>query len=113
MKDNIFYQNWIKGFLKTIILKLLHKNKSMYGYEITKQVEKISEGKIKLTFGAIYPTLHKLEKAGLLTSKSKEFDNRLRKYYSLTAKGKETVVIEVKEYEAFSNAVNRLILSTK
>jgi PadR family transcriptional regulator PadR len=36
----------VKGTLKTIVLNLLVENNRMYGYEITREVEKISEGKI-------------------------------------------------------------------
>ena len=54
----------LKGTLRTIVLKLLADNGRMYGYEITKRVEELSAGKIKLTFGALYPVLHKLEADG-------------------------------------------------
>ena len=47
----------IKGSLKTIVLKLLKENGRMYGYEITRKVEELTEGKIKLTYGALYPVL--------------------------------------------------------
>ena len=29
----------------------------MYGYEITRKVEELTDGKIKLTYGALYPVL--------------------------------------------------------
>lgn len=107
----MFSSSLIKGTLQTIILKLLYENKRMYGYEITKQVEESSQGSIKLTFGAIYPTLHKLEKGGLLTSENVEVDNRLRKYYSLTSKGREAAVRKIKEYESFARVMDVIILS--
>ena len=37
----------------------------MYGYDITRKVEEMTEGKIKLTYGALYPVLHKLENEGV------------------------------------------------
>ncbi len=107
----MFSGSLIKGTLKTIILKLLHEHGSMYGYEITKQVEESSQGKLKLTLGAIYPTLHKLEKGGLLTSRSVEVDNRLRKYYALTAEGKKAAVKKINEYESFARIMHTIILS--
>ena len=54
----------IKGSLKTIVLKLLKEEGPMYGYDITRKVEELTEGKIKLTYGALYPILHKLESEG-------------------------------------------------
>jgi DNA-binding PadR family transcriptional regulator len=56
----------LKGSLQTILLKLLHENGKMYGYEITQKVKVITNGEIKLTEGAIYPSLHKLVAEGLL-----------------------------------------------
>jgi len=52
---------YIRGTLKTIILKLLAENKQMYGYEITQRVAVLSQKEIKLTYGALYPTLYKLK----------------------------------------------------
>ena len=51
----------LKGMLKPIILKLLSEKGKMYGYEITQLAKEISGGEIELTFGALYPVLHKLE----------------------------------------------------
>jgi PadR family transcriptional regulator PadR len=54
----------IKGTLKTIVLNLLKDNDKMYGYEITQKVKEMTSDKIQITEGALYPTLHALEKHG-------------------------------------------------
>ena len=90
-----------KGNLTTIILKLLKDSDKMYGYEITQEVKKITQGKLSITEGALYPALHKLEAAGVLDVEVLKVDNRLRKYYRLTEKGnRETTqkLAELKEY---------------
>jgi DNA-binding PadR family transcriptional regulator len=91
----------LKGSLKSIVLKLLADNDKMYGYEITRKVEELSEGKIQLTYGALYPVLHKLEKDGSLVTESQNVNNRTRIYYMLTPKGKSVAkekIEELKEY---------------
>jgi DNA-binding PadR family transcriptional regulator len=65
---------YIKGTLKTIILKLLVQNKQMYGYEITQRVAQLSKDEIKLTYGALYPTLYKLEAERLLVTTTRHAD---------------------------------------
>ena len=55
----------LKGSLKTIVLKVLEENGRMYGYQITHKVEELTSGKIILTYGALYPVLHKLEDEGV------------------------------------------------
>ena len=62
----------LKGTLKTIVLKLLEENGRMYGYEITREVERLTEGKIQLSWGALYPALHKLESDHLIRNFQKK-----------------------------------------
>ncbi len=57
---------FLRGTLKTIILKMLAEQGRMYGYEITQSVKERTEGELVLTFGALYPVLHKLEQDGML-----------------------------------------------
>ncbi len=99
----------VKGSLKSIVLKLLAENNRMYGYEITKEVERLSEGKIKLTYGALYPILHKLEKEGVVVTESKVVNNRNRIYYKLTEKGNTTAKERIKELEEFVQTIKILL----
>jgi len=99
----------IKGSLKTIVLKLLKENSRMYGYEITRKVEDLTEGKIKLTYGALYPVLHKLESEGVLITESENFNNRIRIYYSLTPKGDSVVAEKLKELGEFIESLQRIV----
>lgn len=79
----------IKGSLTTIILKLLEDNGRMYGYEMTKAVKELTKEKMQLTEAALYPALHKLLEDGLLVTTTEMVEGRMRKYYSLTKKGKK------------------------
>jgi len=99
----------LKGSLKTIVLKLLKENGRMYGYEITRKVEDLTEGKIKLTYGALYPVLHKLESEGVLIAESENFNNRIRIYYSLTPKGDSVVAEKLKELSEYIESLQRII----
>ena len=99
----------IKGSLKTIVLKVLKENGRMYGYDITRKVEDLTEGKIKLTFGALYPVLHKLESEGVLITESENFNNRIRIYYSLTQKGESVVLEKIKELNEFIESLQRIV----
>ncbi len=91
----------IKGTLKTIILKLLSDNDKMYGYEITHKVKELTGGKIQLTEGALYPTLHALEAQGILSTDVVNVGNRIRKYYSVTPNGKKVATKKVNEFSEF------------
>ena len=98
-----------KGSLKPIVLKLLSENGRMYGYEITQKVEAISGSKIRLTYGALYPVLHKLEQDGALITESEIVNNRTRVYYSLTPKGQDTAKEKIKELEMFIETIRTVL----
>ncbi len=99
----------IKGSLKTIVLKLLEENGRMYGYEITRKVETLTEGKIRLTYGALYPVLHKLENEGVLVTETENFNNRIRIYYSLTDKGHSVVAEKLQELKMFIESLQNIV----
>jgi PadR family transcriptional regulator PadR len=98
-----------KGSLKTIVLKLLKEEGPMHGYAITKKVEDLTQGKIKLTYGALYPVLHKLESEGALITASENFNNRIRIYYSLTPEGDTLVAEKIKELVEFIDSIQRIV----
>lgn len=98
-----------KGSLTTIILKLLNESDRMYGYEITQRVKELTKGKLKITEGALYPSLHKLEAEGILEVEVVKVDNRLRKYYKLTEKGTRETVNKLSELEEFIKTLQGII----
>jgi DNA-binding PadR family transcriptional regulator len=99
----------IKGSLKTIVLKLLKEEGPMHGYAITRRVEDLTEGKIKLTYGALYPILHKLEKDGSLVTASENYNNRIRIYYALTPKGNTVIAEKLKEMNEFIESLQKIV----
>lgn len=102
-------KEYIKGTIKTIVLKLLTENKKMYGYEISQKVTSLSNDEITLTYGALYPILYKLESDGLLTTSSEIVENRVRKYYALTKKGTEIAKEKVSELQKFTETLKNLL----
>jgi len=99
----------LKGTLQTILLKVLKDHGRMYGYEITQRVKELSDGRILLTEGALYPSLHKLEAEGLLKTETIMMGKRVRKYYSLTVEGKSLVKERVTEFVAFIKTMRNVL----
>ncbi len=81
----------------------------MYGYEITQRVKVLTEDKIQITEGALYPTLHALEKNGELETEKEYIGKRVRKYYRLTDQGLETANDRVSEFSDFVNTMKFLL----
>ena len=87
--------------LEPIIMQLLKENGRMYGFEITQKVKEITKGQLKITEGALYPLLHRLESDGVVEASTENIGNRLRKYYALTKVGKKQNAVAHKEVENF------------
>jgi len=105
----MYSKELLKGTLSAIILKLLAENEKMYGYEISQHVKTLTEGKIHLKDGSLYPALQKLTADGLLSFKEEYVGKRVRKYYTLTKKGKTENVAYVAELKDFMNTVNKIV----
>lgn len=98
----------IKGTLKYMVLNLLRTLPKMYGYEITRVLDEKSSGRIRLTFAALYPVLHKLEAEGLVRTETENVNNRIRKYYSLTPKGKKESDSRMSEFREYIDLMKSL-----
>ncbi|MBI5037928.1 MAG: helix-turn-helix transcriptional regulator [Candidatus Kerfeldbacteria bacterium] len=98
----------LKGSLEILLLSVL-KQKSLYGYLIVKELKSRSDEVFSLGEGTLYPLLHKLEIEGLLESWWQEVDGRRRKYYSLTNKGKKVLAEKAAEWQAFAEAVKKVM----
>jgi DNA-binding PadR family transcriptional regulator len=97
------------GSLKTIVLKLLKDEGPLHGYAITQKVEELTNGKITLTYGALYPILHKLENEKVLVTTSEIYNNRMRICYSLTPRGQTVVAEKIKEIKEFIESLQLII----
>ena len=88
-----------KGFLEVFVLSALRKEES-YGYKIISDISPY----IEVSESTLYPILKRLEATGCLTTRTKEYNGRLRKYYMITEAGKR----KIKESIADLNELRRV-----
>ena len=98
----------LKGHLDLILLSALEQGPA-YGYLIVSQIEEGSEGRLRLSDGTIYPALHRLERAKLLTSYYEVNAGRRRRVYQLTSAGTSELERLKSEWQTFATAVHHLI----
>jgi PadR family transcriptional regulator PadR len=97
------------GSTAVMVLRLLAE-KSMYGYQIAKELQTRSEGYFDLEQGTLYPTLHRLEKDDLVESKWEVVeDGPSRKYYAITAAGRAELAASAKQWSDFSHQLLKLL----
>jgi len=105
----MFDKELIKGILPIIILKLLSDNEKMYGYQIMQIVKDLTDDKILIKEGSLYPSLHKLKEAGFVETETENIGKRVRHYYFLTETGKKECLDRVFELRDFMETVQKII----
>jgi DNA-binding PadR family transcriptional regulator len=105
-----FSQDMVKGSVVPVVLALLRERR-MYGYEMVKQVNARTGGRLEWKEGTLYPTLHRLEGDGLITAEWEDAADggRARKYYAITGKGRRELDRRLGEWREFSTAVNLML----
>ncbi len=83
-----------RGVLDACVLAVLEHGES-YGYQMVKDISEF----ISITESTLYPILKRLENSQMLSVSSQEHNGRLRKYYSITDKGRDHITELLKEWE--------------
>jgi DNA-binding PadR family transcriptional regulator len=99
----------IKGTIPVIILKLLADNNKMYGYQISKKVLELTQNKIQLREGSLYPALHKLSEKNLVEIETVNIGRRVRRYYTLTDKGISHMQERIAETRDFIKTIDKIL----
>jgi PadR family transcriptional regulator PadR len=102
----------IRGYNDTMILSILMKEPS-YGYEISKQIKSISDGKYVIKETTLYSAFTRMEKNGYIESfvadPDPEGNGKKRTYYRPTEQGKAYYSEKCAEWELTKEVVERFI----
>lgn len=106
---SMYSKELLKGTMSAILLKLLAEHSRMYGYQITQRVKELSNDKILLKEGSLYPALHKLKDEGFIEVETENIGKRVRHYYSLTSKGVQEKEQREAELKDFIETISKII----
>jgi transcriptional regulator len=99
----------LQGTLDMMVMRALLAGKAN-GYEIAKDIERLSEDVLQVDHGSLYPALYRLEKSGLISGKWEiSSTNRRARYYRLTAAGRRRLISEKSKWEQTAAAVSRVM----
>ena len=86
---------------------------SQHGYGIITDVERISDGRVRLRAGTLYAAVDRLRAERLIEVDHEEIvENRLRRYYALTPTGAQVLAAEAERLKANATvALTRLNLA--
>ena len=97
----------LKGHLDALILAVVGAG-PIHGYAIIEELKLRSGGTLALPEGTVYPALHRLEGAGLLSSSWSD-DARRRRIYRLTRRGRRELGVRRGEWRRFARAVEAVL----
>ncbi len=99
----------VQGTLDMLILCRLAQG-AMHGFGIAEQIQQLTDDTLRVEEGSLYPALHRLEAAGMITSEwGVSANNRKAKFYRLTPRGKKQIGLERNKWQRLVTAIGRAI----
>jgi len=88
----------LRGTLDLLILKALNLE-PLHGVGISRRITQITRGAFEVSFGSLFPSLHRMEEKGWVEAEWRASENNRRaKYYRLTSSGRAQLKTEEREW---------------
>lgn len=102
-----------KATIEMILLKFLSES-DMYGYQLTQEVKKRSNGLYTILEGSMYPILYRLTEQNFVSFQEVKTGKRqVRVYYHLEDSGKDYYKELKTSYEEYSAVISFLLSSAE
>lgn len=100
----------LQGTLDIMILQTLATLGPSHGYAIAARIEQVSNGRVRLNMGTLYPGLMRLEQRGAIRGSWGVSDNnRKARFYDITAAGRKHLAQEKREWERMVGIMHALL----
>jgi DNA-binding PadR family transcriptional regulator len=101
----------LKGHLDAVLLAALEDG-PRHGYAVIEALRHNTGGRLDLPTGTIYPALHRLEQAGLITGSWSVVAGRQRREYRLTAAGERALSGKRADWRDFAAMIDAALEAT-
>jgi transcriptional regulator len=99
----------MQGTLDLLILKALSLA-PVHAWGISNRIQQMSRDVFRIGQGSLYPAVHRFENRGWVTSYWRTTENnRIARYYELTAAGKHALAEELARWRRYTSAVDLVI----
>ncbi|NRG44074.1 PadR family transcriptional regulator [Bacillus sp. CRN 9] len=96
----------LKGYIDSILLSII-SNEPMYGYQVSKMINKYTNRSFVMKEATLYSSLRRLEKKDFITSYWEDsIGNSRRKYYVITKEGDEYLKLKKEEWHYFRGVID-------
>jgi transcriptional regulator len=100
----------LQGTLDLMILGTLHALGPQHGYAIAARLEQVSDGRLQLNMGTLYPGLTRLQARGWIRSRWAQTEsNRRARFYELTAAGRKQLRVEQQEWLRMTSIMAKVL----
>ena len=101
------------GAVELLILKALSWS-PQHGFSIARWIQDTTDDVLRLEEGSLYPTLHRLEDKGWITSRwGTSANNRRAKFYDLSAAGRKQLLAETRDWWKYAEAIAKVLTATE
>jgi len=101
----------IRGTLDLLVLKALSLE-PLHGVGISRRIRQITKGAFQVSFGSLFPSLHRMEERGWVEAEWRTSENNRRaKYYRLTSSGRMQLKVEEREWNQVVKVMTAAIQS--
>ena len=95
----------LQGTLDMLVLKAVSLG-SLHGYGVLIRIQQISQNRLEIQQGSLYPALYRLEHEGWIAGEWGESENKRRaRFYRLTAAGRRRLERETNKWIEFAGVV--------
>lgn len=101
-------QDRIRGHLNALLLATI-VNGPAHGYALARSLRIASDGQLAIPEGSLYPALRRLEDEQLVESRWDTTTNRRRRIYEITARGKETLTEERRQWRQLKASIDTIL----
>ncbi len=99
----------VQGTLDVLVLKTLQYG-PRHGYAVARWIRETTDGTLAVEEGALYTSLHRMEKRGWIAAEwGVSENNRRAKYYQLTADGRQQLRHQARRWSHYAEAVSKVL----
>lgn len=102
----------LRGTLDLLVLKAISLE-PLHGVAISRRITQITHGAYRVSFGSLFPALHRMEERGWVEAEWRSSDNNRRaKYYRLTSAGRSQLKAEERQWKQVVKIMTAAVQST-
>ncbi|MBV8631315.1 MAG: PadR family transcriptional regulator [Silvibacterium sp.] len=99
----------LQGTLDMLVLKAVSLG-PLHGYGVLLRIQQLSENRLEIQQGSLYPALYRLEHEGWITGEWGESENKRRaRFYRLTKDGRKRLEAETRKWNQFAGVVGTVL----